>query len=641
MVKTVDSSFIEHDWSKHFRVYAGPGAGKTYFLIENIKNLVRSNLKLKKSQFKKILCITYTNVAVDIIETRLGEYNQYTKVSTIHKFITDFIIKPYQTQLKELIKEEFDINISNKAKITSQIEGLGVLHGFSKDDVYKYIQDKNNESLSLDYSISSMSKLEVDLKTYLQDINNPAKLAQSKKISDEHIKLIKEFIWSEAGKLTHDEILYFGYKMVLKYPLIPYILRLNFPFILVDEFQDTNPLQTKLIQFIGQKESIIGVVGDIAQSIYSFQGAEPKDFKDFSIENLELLDYEIINNRRSTDNIVHFCNYLRKKDILIQKAVLNKGIEKVKIIFDSKPEQNDTQINQIINDTKSIVLTRTWVDAIKYAKDIEVSQKEELKKLYNSYFLYPGDFRSEISEHANINWIRSLKFLIILQEACKKGCVATVLKALSYYIETEKAFKNVDSLKKLLEFLNLSKQYFNDFDEKDNIISLIEKFNIYFNSPEFHIRPFLISHLKNEDDSKANILEYPLADSEKDYDKKTNEILLKIHFETGKKLIQDIFSENSNYITTFQAKGAEFESVFVALRPTRTEKINLIDVFSTPEIIDSEFSRILYVACSRAINNLIVYIPCNQTDSNKIIASLDEWKKNQAITDNFYETVYL
>ena len=51
-------------------------------------------------------------------------------------------------------------------------------------------------------------------------------------------------------------------------------------FIFVDEFQDTNPLQTKLIKMIGEKSTIIGIIGDLAQSIYSFQGAKPSQFAD-------------------------------------------------------------------------------------------------------------------------------------------------------------------------------------------------------------------------------------------------------------------------------------------------------------------------------------------------------------------------
>src|SRR5699024_10853633 len=94
---------------------------------------------------------------------------------------------------------------------------------------------------------------------------------------------LKKYIWSEIRKLTHNEILYFGYRILESNPIALYAIRVKFPFIFVDEFQDTNPLQTLIIKLIGKKSTMVGIVGDIAQSIYSFQGAQPTDFKNFSI----------------------------------------------------------------------------------------------------------------------------------------------------------------------------------------------------------------------------------------------------------------------------------------------------------------------------------------------------------------------
>lgn len=94
----------------------------------------------------------------------------------------------------------------------------------------------------------------------------------------------------------------------------------------MDEFQDTNPLQTMLIKLIGVKSTTIGIIGDIAQSIYSFQGAKPSQFADFAMNGeRELAQYVINDNRRSTANIVNFCNYLRQSDSNVfpvqQKAI--------------------------------------------------------------------------------------------------------------------------------------------------------------------------------------------------------------------------------------------------------------------------------------------------------------------------------
>lgn len=84
---------------RSFRFNAGAGAGKTYALIESIKYILNSKqVELKKNN-QKIICITYTNVAVNEIKERLGN-TQFAVVSTIHEMLWEQI-KLYQK--KELI----------------------------------------------------------------------------------------------------------------------------------------------------------------------------------------------------------------------------------------------------------------------------------------------------------------------------------------------------------------------------------------------------------------------------------------------------------------------------------------------------------------------------------------------------------
>ena len=75
---------------QHFRIYAGPGAGKTYWLVNHIKNVLHTSLRLSKT--RKIACITYTNIAVETIQKRLGTSANQVEVSTIHSFLYKHII---------------------------------------------------------------------------------------------------------------------------------------------------------------------------------------------------------------------------------------------------------------------------------------------------------------------------------------------------------------------------------------------------------------------------------------------------------------------------------------------------------------------------------------------------------------------
>ena len=76
-----------------FKVSAGPGAGKTHWLISHIKNVVSNSHKL--DVVKKIACITYTNVGADTIVSRLDIGNDVVDVCTIHSFLYANVVKPY------------------------------------------------------------------------------------------------------------------------------------------------------------------------------------------------------------------------------------------------------------------------------------------------------------------------------------------------------------------------------------------------------------------------------------------------------------------------------------------------------------------------------------------------------------------
>ena len=95
------------------------------------------------------------------------------------------------------------------------------------------------------------------------------------------------------------------------------------------------------MKLIGEKSTRIIVVGDVAQSIYSFQGAKPSDFNNFCINSDGDNKYSINGNRRSTENIVNLCNFLRQTDGNIVQCSIKtyadeqekKSIEAKKFIF--------------------------------------------------------------------------------------------------------------------------------------------------------------------------------------------------------------------------------------------------------------------------------------------------------------------
>ena len=600
MAKIITSSYIlqEDELKNCFKVYAGPGAGKTYFLVQNVKNIVQT-----------------------------FDFSKFIEVCTIHSFIIEHIIKPFQEDLISLMKSDFGIDVDEGLPITSQIEGLGILHGINKEDIFEFVKRESGEECT-DYSKKVMGDLGVDISSF--DRNNPCKtkIKYAKKISQKHVKAIKKYVWSVVRKLTHDEILYFGYRIIQTNPTALYTLRVKFPFVFVDEFQDTNPLQTLMIKLIGEKSTIVGVVGDIAQSIYSFQGAKPKDFSSFQIEQISNEEYAIDNNRRSTPNIVNFCNFLRKSDVSITQHCVREEVEDKSVKF---LIGNSSDIKQKISDYISegaVVLTRTWAAAFDYIQNVDQEQTKLLKTIYNSYYNTPISIRDEIVTNNNVTWVRAFRFIFMLWNGYHSGSLYDIISAINLYTKID---RNKLSVKAIFQLDKIAQNMFSTTENTTLTCDVIQKFNDDI--------------LKDEYTELRNILgndfsAIPIFD-EQEQDK-IKDAVNALYWDTSSRLFTEVFSENSKYMTIHQSKGLEWDKVIVAAVPSKKDGITLSQMFENPSLIDedlaSEFVRMFYVACSRARNELIVHV--SDKSLTKIIDdSLSQFIENtgQTIKYEFIE----
>lgn len=606
--------FTPEQLENHAKVYAGPGAGKTHFLVENIKNIVTTNSLITQSRMRKVLCVTYTNAAVGEIKRRLDKFTEHVEVYTIHGFIIEHIIQLFQQDLKDIMKSDFGIEVGNKGKISSQVEGLGILHGIGKNEIFDFIRQINPLEFSDDefgYSKKAMGEVEVNNDAFVSSITERTPrymgLKIPSKIDERHVVPIKKYIWSIVRKLTHNEILYFGYRILESNPTALYAIRVKFPFIFVDEFQDTNPLQTLLIKLIGQKSTVIGVVGDVAQSIYSFQGAQPTDFKNFTIEgNRELKEYVINGNRRSTENVVNFCNFLRQSDSdVVQISDRPYDTEEQKVWSETKKIHfligNSVTIYSIIKNilkNNGVVLTRTWAAAFDYIQGVDEQQAKLLKSIYNSYYNSPIQLRDEIAEHNNVTWVRAFRFIFNLWESYLNGSFIDVIYALKLY-----ATINVRNLtpKAIFQIKKLSSNVFGEVDEQSYTCEIIKKFNTEIEKPDFtNFRETFLG-------SNFTIPVFDDLDNER-----LTTAVTKLFWGTSYKLFTDVFSENSKYMTVHQAKGLEWDKVIVSVAPNSFDKIKIADLYSNPQLMNEnsadEFTRMYYVACSRAKEDLYVHI---------------------------------
>lgn len=283
----------------HFKVTAGPGAGKTHWLINHIKNVLAHSDRLGKCG--KIACITYTNVGVDTIVRRLGLTTKGVEVCTIHSFFYNNIVKPYLWLIAddegfnlELLKGEddrFDFSYptleaikkeSNQRYATDALLKLAIRNARWRIDEHGEIVCKPKHAMKANARGTILSS-----KTYLA---------------------YKKQAWAK-GLMHYDDVIYFVYRLFERIPFIQEVIARRFPFLFIDEFQDSHPIQVRLIKKLSEHGSIIGVIGDPAQSIYQFLGADVTQFNTFALPHLQ--EYVISGNRRSTIKIVDFLNSIR------------------------------------------------------------------------------------------------------------------------------------------------------------------------------------------------------------------------------------------------------------------------------------------------------------------------------------------
>lgn len=613
--------------TNHYRIFAGPGAGKTHLLIQNIKTIVEHS-KQVKSGIKKVLCITYTNAAADEIMRRLGSYSRYVVVSTIHSFINEYIFNQFQVQLKAQIKEMFDIAISNKTHVQSQQEGFTTLSGKSKEEIFEFFETNYPQILQTEYAELSKKKMTgiiIDIAPVNQ-VNSTGKekvSLKTEKLSPTLAKAIKDFTWSVAGKLAFDEILYWGWRLVSEHELIAHMLRVEFPYILIDEYQDTNPIQNLIVRKISEKGVIIVVVGDIAQSIYSFQGASYLDFKNFQLPStLPISDFVIEGNRRSTENIIKLLNYLRQKDqtLAAQYCAKNRGSnDLVTFIIQKNKKQTSRPIRDIIG-VNTKVLCRKWDEAFGYVSNISESQKKLLGSISGAYtYQLSRDMFTEV-EAKHEYWIDLACTFLNCEKAYK-------LKSLPMFLDTIGRFVNI---KELFSAFNLDKGL--------QLNLLVEFWKDMFSLID---GTALLKDVANQanDKLKATGLEileefrYPQT-GEEDYFEPVYKYVDQITFQTAKVIVDEIFIDDSNYMTIHRSKGKEFESVLVNGEPFSKEKdfaqvsrvldkpIIISDTKNEDELTLEEYTRLLYVGYSRAINKLYIHMFGDEKLEESIRAAL-------------------
>jgi DNA helicase-2/ATP-dependent DNA helicase PcrA len=332
---TIASDTLLIDVDRHARVTAGPGAGKTYWLAEHTKNVIRRSKKLHSHA--RIGVISYTNIAADELKQKLGNDAARATTGTIHSFLYTNVIKPYLY----LLKSRDGQSVVNTAAMDGHDEhhvSYGKLNTWLESVNHRQILAFPDQTDTLKDALKSI-RWEQDGESAQWTLGiHPPEWIERKlgrlikaKLTAANLLSYKKLYWAD-GILDHDDVLYFATRILNEYPLIASCLSARYPFLFIDEFQDTVPAQTNVVQFLAAQGTTVVVIGDAEQSIFAFAGAQPEHFRRFALTDID--EYVIENNRRSTNRILTLLNQVRN-DKLTQQGTRNMEGEKIRLIIGS------------------------------------------------------------------------------------------------------------------------------------------------------------------------------------------------------------------------------------------------------------------------------------------------------------------
>ncbi|MEL7121032.1 MAG: UvrD-helicase domain-containing protein [Bacteroidota bacterium] len=279
-------------------VVAGPGSGKTRVLTYRIAHLIESGIPAYQ-----ILALTFTNKAAREMKKRIekvvGNKANNVWAGTFHSIFARILRVE-----AEKIGYPSNFTIYDTEDTKSVIKNIIKEMQLNKD-VYNFNTIRSR--------ISSAKSNLITPKRYLENEQLMAEDRQVKRPYTQAIYAKYTARCKKAGAMDFDDLLYRLYELLQSSPEVLEKYRKKFPFVLVDEFQDTNQLQYAIVKKLvhyDKSERNICVVGDDAQSIYAFRGATIQnildfeaDFKPFGIEV-----YKLEQNYRSTESIVQAAN---------------------------------------------------------------------------------------------------------------------------------------------------------------------------------------------------------------------------------------------------------------------------------------------------------------------------------------------
>ena len=621
----------------HIKFNAGAGAGKTHALKESLLYIVNKHGNKLKYHNQQILCITYTNVATNEIKERIGN-SSLVKVSTIHERVWE-LIKDYQKELVQIHQEKVsnelnttqaELNNTDNAKYrkfqsldASEQEQLIRILLDNKELYYKN-KDKSAPTFKAAFNtivnndlMSNVGQFK-DIIKAIYKIEN-FQICLEKIVANEYKSVIYDSTQNNDSlyrmKISHDTLLEYGFKIIDRYVTLKKIIINKFPYILVDEYQDTAENVIKIINSLSMySEQInfnlfIGYFGDTAQNIYDTDVGN-------NIDEIHphLVSVDKRFNRRSAKQVIEVINKIRNDHIEQISIYEDDDCGSVEFYQGSEDKINDfitrCKVDLNISDTNKL---HCFV-----LKNELVAKYNGFENIYNSFkdtALYSGQnyqaLNSELVTYdkTKLGDVQNLIFKIIELQQSLVNPKTPISEILNEKIYEGFNFKELFDLIELLKSIsgNTLKEYiesiFNNYEESETK-GYKKKVEDVFKEIDTYSLENLVSFMLEK--------LYRDIDDEQLEDAKTKiETLLSIpiiEYIKWYEFVNRVEKQDVIYHTYHATKGLEFDNVLIIMENKfGLERNKFSSFFTNPINGDKNTKNLLYVACSRARKNLKIF----------------------------------
>ena len=360
-------------------IVAGAGSGKTRVITYRVAHLIRKGV----DPFN-ILVLTFTNKAAKEMRERImkvvGTEAKNIWMGTFHSVFA-----------KLLRVEALKIGYPNNFTIYDTDDSKSLIRSILKE---MQLDDKLYNA-NFVYNRISSSK---------NNLISPAEYSQNEHIQSEDFSSGRGKMGEvyqtytqrcyKAGAMDFDDLLYKTNVLLREHPEVLYKYQNKFKYLMVDEYQDTNFSQYLIVKKLAANNENICVVGDDAQSIYAFRGANIQNILNFEKDYPDLKVYKLEQNYRSTQNIVNVANsIIANNKNQLKKSVFseNETGDKIKVSRAFSDNEEGKIVAEAIAQEQALKGSKYRDFAILYRTNAQSRAMEEsLRKLNVPYKIYGG-----------------------------------------------------------------------------------------------------------------------------------------------------------------------------------------------------------------------------------------------------------